>query len=277
MKRYVKASFDSSIPEWLKDKFTRSRYPNFAQRFVDKYGVALSDVEFLDSPSGRSITIYKIGNRVYIPGINDDEEIPVNGRWRKFKSIAKAKLPDLADDMVYVDLDSNKIEKGEKYQDPRYSYRNNPKGRYAGQYYDEDDDEWRTFTPSNEIRSRDKSGYQVPSPASQLRRYYQKFPEKITAKVDDIYNRILEVKDKVLAPDLINTPHDRNEEMSIGNAIYRLKDAIEGYRDLLSRLKDFDELVKGDYSDYYIGEFSDAIRKISNSLDEAERNLTSRW
>lgn len=276
MKRYIKASFDSTIPSWLKAEFDSRSH--LAKKFVNKYRVALSDVEFFVTPTGNSLPIYKIGNKVYIPGVNDDDETRINDRWRKFGAIAKSKLSDLADDVVYIDLSANKIANKESYQDPRFSYtRSDPRGHYAGQYYNKSKDRWDTVLPSNEIRSRDKSGYQIPSPESQFTRYYQKFPEKITQKVDKVYNRILEVKDKVLDPNLINTPRDRDEQMSIGNAIYRLRDAIDGYRTLLAELKNFDEAVNSEYSDYAISEYSNAIGKISDSLDEAERNLTSRW
>ena len=278
MKRYIRASFDASMPSWLKDKLTQSRYPNYAQRFVDKYGIALSDAKFTTAPTGNALPIYNIvsgsSRRVYIPGLNDDEEIVINNRYRKLGKISKSTLEDLVDDVVYVDLSENRIPKKESYKDPRYSYYHNFKGRYAGQYYDKNRGEWRTQLPSNEVHSRDKSGYQVPSPESQLRRYYQMFPEKITAKVDKLYNRILEVRDKVLAPELINTPRDYNENMSIGNAMYRLRDAIDEYRNLLADLKKFDSATA---DDYYISQISDSMKLISDRLDEAEHNLTSRW
>ena len=283
MKRYIRASFDSSMPDWLKRKFNQ-KYRSYGNAFVKKYGIALSDVEFLDSPTVKSIPIYSIGGTAYIPGVNDEEEVVVNNRWRKLGKIAKSTLESLADDIVYVDIaDAPKVPNDRNYKDPRYIYdrwggRN---GSYGGQYLTHNGT-WSHGgnRGASEVRSRDKSGYVIPDPKEQLVRYYDMFPEKITNKVESIYQRILDVKDKVLNPDIINTPKDRNENMSIGNAIYRLKDAIEEYRDLLREMQSMDKALS-DTNKYdkkiLIESVSSSIKRISDSLDEAERDLTNRW
>ena len=284
MKRYIRASFDTSMPTWLKDKFTSSRYPNYAESFVNKYGVALADAKFTTSPTGRSLAIYNLlsdrgGRKIYIPGINDDEKMDINGRYRTLGSIAKSKLPELATDIVYVDLDANRVSKDAKYRDPRYIYDgNDKKGRYGGQKYSDYDDKWKTQTARNERHSRDKSGYEVPSPESQLQRYYTLFPEKLTNKVDALYQRILEVKDKVLAPEVINTPYDSSANNDIGNAIYRLRDAIDEYRNILADLKKYED-SKGsvEIDEWRIKGLASRIKLVSNRLDEAEYKLTHKW
>lgn len=284
MKRYIRASFDTSMPSWLKDKFINSRYPNYAEKFVNKYGVALADAKFTTEPTGRSLAIYRLstkygGTKIYIPGINDDEKMDINGRYRTLGSISKSKLLELATDIVYVDLDANRVSTGDRYRDPRYIYDgNDKKGRYGGQKYSDYDDKWKTQTARNERYSRDKSGYEVPTPESQLKRYYQMFPEKLTSKVDALYNRILDVKDKVLAPERINTPSDSNDNSDIGNAIYRLRDAIDEYRNILADLKRYEETEgSANVNEYRIQNLVSRIKRASDRLDEAEYKLTHRW
>ncbi len=284
MKRYIRSSFDPTIPAWLKDKFTSSKFGSLAEKFVNKYGVALSDAKFTTAPTGRSLAIYKFltkwgGTKVYIPGINDDEQLDINGRSRKLGSIAKSKLPSLAEEIVYIDLDANRVSKEDRYKDPRFIYdRGAPEGRYGGQKYNDYKGAWLTQTASNERNSRDKSGYAVPSPESKLQRYYTMFPEKITQKIDALYNRILEVKDKVLDPAYINTPRESDETSDVGNAIYRLRDAIDSYRDLLAMLKSAES--KGGLSSqdtYVLQNISKTIKRVSGWLDEAEYKLTHKW
>lgn len=290
MYRYIKASLSPTIPNWLKSKIDSDRYGSFADRLKDIYNIALDKATFEPGYGrGNSLTIYKLqgdyGQRVYIPRVNDNEELLINGRYRKLGNIASKTLANLAEEVVHVDLNNpdNLAEKRNPYRDPRRTYYHGGKqGAYAGQQYNEYREEWpdRGMTPSNEIRSRDKSGYKVPSPESQLSRYYEKFPDKVTQKVDALYDRILEVKDKVMSPEIINTPYSRDEKMDIGNAIYRVRDAITEYRNLLSMLDKEGNLKKSD--DVWVRgslfkEFSDRVKLISDRLDEAERGLTSRW
>jgi hypothetical protein len=296
MKRYIKSSFDPSIPSWLKKSIDNQRYNKLSDRLVARFGVALSDAQFLDHEEPNSTPIYLINgdysSAIYVPGVNDDDTIQLNGRSRKLGAISKAKLPSLATDVVWLDL-SNKVQKKDRYQDPRriYDGAKDNKGRYAGQYYTEpwtsyDGEEhpgkWSKSGNSGRYssRTRDKSGYEVPTPESRLERYYETFPEKVTEKVDAIYDRLIAVRDEVLNPELINTPYDRDEEMSIGNAIYRLRDAIDEYRRLIAMLdRDTGKLSNVDswMRESVYKEFSEKISRISNQLDEAEKSLTSRW
>lgn len=293
MKRYIRASFDPSMPDWLKAKFD-DRFSDLGRTFVRKYGLALSDVEFLDEPTENSIKIYKlVGDRgitkVYIPGVNEDEEISINGRWRKLGNIAKSKLDAMAEDIAYIDRSSAPKRPTDRgYKDPRFRYGrwDGPKGAYAGQYK-RANGEWSAAGDrgASERLYRDKSGYQIPTPEMQLARYYKIFPEKITQKVDAIYERILEVKDKVLSPDIINSPRRHDEQMDPGNAMYRLRDAIDTYRSLLNDMEswskgpksDWDEGEKQYYQKRMVETVTDSIKNISDNLNEAEHLLTSRW
>ncbi len=285
MKRYIKASFDSSIPSWAKNALSKE---NVGDRFVQRYKIPLSEVQFYEEEMPNSVPIYLLSTDysdvVYIPGVNDDSTEFFNNRQRKLGSLGKSTLNKLMKDVVWVDI-SNKLENTQGYKDPRYSYERydrKGKGSYAGQYYSDYKGEWseKGVKPNNEISSRDKSGYKVPKPEEQLRRYYEKFPDKVTQKVDALYDRIIDVRDKVMSPEIIKSPYNRDEEMDIGNAIYRVRDAITGYRELLNMLDDAGNLKQSDYEWYRGSEtkkFSEAIKNISDSLDRAERGLTSRW
>lgn len=285
MKRYIRASFDSSIPAWAKNALSKG---NVGDKFVQQYKVPLSEVQFYEEKMPNSVPIYLLGTDygdvVYIPKVNGDQREFFNGRHRTLDSLSKSTLNKLMKDIVWVDT-SNKLANTQGYKDPRYSYDRydrKGKGSYAGQYYSDYNGEWSKMgvRPNNEISSRDKSGYKIPKPEEQLRRYYEKFPDKITQKVDALYDRIIDVRDKVMSPEIIKSPYNRDEEMDIGNAIYRMHDAITRYRELLNMLDDAGNLKQSDHSwsrGNELEQFSDAVKNISDSLDSAERGLTSRW
>jgi len=285
MKRYIRASFDPSMPDWLKKAFN-DKYNFNTDKFVKRFGVALSDATFSDTPTENSVPIYLLttdyGTKVYVPGFNDDSTTFINGRNRKLGSIAKSKLDNMAEDVVYMNRLSAPLPKDHGYQDPRRYYNarfTDKQGNYAGQYQ-RYNGEWSSAGSigPTEVRARDKSGYVVPDPKEQLARYYDLFPEKITDKIEKIYQRLLEVKDKVMSPDLINSPIDRNENFSITNAMYRLGDAINAYRELLRTAKSVTVEDLNSWSkQHLIQTVSSEIREISRQLDEAEKYITSRW
>lgn len=285
MKRYIRASFDPSMPDWLKKAFN-NKYAFNADKFTKNFGVSLSEAKFSDTPAEKSVPIYLLdlgnGTQVYVPGFNDDTTVYINNRARKLGSIAKSKLEDMTADIVYMDRLSAPLPKDHGYQDPRRYYNSrytDKQGNYAGQYQ-RYNGEWSSAGSigPTEVRARDKSGYVVPDPKEQLARYYDMFPEKVTDKVEKIYQRLLEVKDKVLSSDRINTPVSRDENFSITNAMYRLGDAINAYRELLRTAKSVTVDDLNSWSkQHLIQTVSSEIREISRQLDEAEKYLTSRW
>ena len=178
MKRYIRASITPSAPDWLKRALTQ-RYGGGIKNGLLKRGIALDKVNFTsEKPYGDTgLPIYLIatdyGTEVYAPGVNDDTTAIINGRTRKLGSIAKSKIPEMAVDVVYIDLadPASKAPRKERYRDPRYEYRSSSQGSYAGQYkrqnynydtheYDEGY-EWSKMgkTPSNESRARDKRSH----------------------------------------------------------------------------------------------------------------------
>ena len=289
MKRYVRSSIDSSAPAWLKKSLT-AKYGNFRSNLLKKFNVALDRANFLDyEPSGRSLPIYLLqtdfGNEIYAPGVNDDSTVMINNRNRKLGSIAKSKLPDIAVDSVWIDLDdnSNFFEKKERYQDPRYTYRYNSRGDYAGQYKkapylgngEYGPETWSESgkLPSNERGARDKSGYKVPSPEQKIAEYYKKFPERVTNKVDDVYDRIIEVRQELMDIDINRNPKEYGEDY-FRRAYSYLSDAIYYYRQLLNSL-DENRMLKGRFWDgeYSFRDFSKTLSTIKDYLDDIEKMI----
>lgn len=291
MKRYIRASFSNSMPNWLRKELD-SRYSRLKNAFLSKR-VKLDTAEFKDhQETGYERPIYLLqtdyGNKIYCPGFNDDEQADINGRYRKLGSIAKSKLPDMAIDVVWIDMtDSNNIaERKEKYQDPRYSYsKGDGRGSYAGQYQRKEylgdgkygDPTWSKAgtTPRNENRSRDKSGYRVPSPEEKIAEYYSKFPEKITNKVDALYDRIQEVKVELMNADF-NAPSDPYSRDDFRQAYRDFSEVIYEYRQILSSL-DENRQLKNNRSwqedGYQANQFARRVRSIMNDLDQIEEMI----
>lgn len=300
MKRYIRSSFDPSMPSWLKKPLTGGRLSNFRNAVLRdaflKKGIALDRAQFLDhDPGFGSQPIYLLqtdyGTEVYAPGINDDSTGYFNNRSRKFGSIAKSKLLDMSADVVWINMldDSNKFSRKDRYQDPRYSYRSNPRGDYAGQYKharylgrDEagnemySPEEWSEsgMTPRNESRARDKSGYKVPSPEQMITRFYEKYPEKLSSKVEDVYQEILDARDQIFAYDFRELGEDRYSS-DVSNAYRNLSQAISEYRSMLGAIKDLERfLSRGNEIDtYMLRHISQYITSIRTNLNEAINRL----
>lgn len=275
MKKYIRASIDPSCPDWLRRALTRAGH---ARKFSNRYNLAADKVKFLDSPADQdSIPIYHLAGDyssvAYIPGVNDDDDIVLNGRTRRLKSIAKSKLNDLSDDIVWVDVHDEKSELPvkQRYYDPRYNYRYSTHGNYSGQY--KRGDKWSNAGafPSNEIRPRDKSGYKVPSPDEMITEYYRRYSDRITEKVDSIYQEILEAKE-YLSSQEFNTPNLSGN--SFQNAYRDLGNAIQYYRELLSLL-DTDQSVRAVDKDYYTRRTVNFLRKIKSEIGDMYSDLES--
>ena len=289
MKRYIRASIHESAPSWLKKALAGS----FGESLVKRAQVALDKANFSKEPTGsNSLPIYLLqtdySNSVYAPGINDGEETSINGRWRKLGSIAKSKLPQMAMDTVYVDLDDpeNKFTKREKYQDPRYEYRYSDRGRYAGQYRrhnyigngEYEDAGWSEhgLTPSNEVGHRDKSGYKIPKPEDMIARFYSKFPERITEKVNKVYSKLLDVQRELMSSSFNNVGQEWGDT-NIRNAYSRFGDAVSEYKQLLyivQKQRDEDGGLRNKWGrgEGY-SEFSNQISRIMRDLEDVREYL----
>lgn len=294
MKRYVRASFSETMPNWLRKEITTNkfrRWSDLKNKLIDK-GVALDKAEFVEglppTYAVNNLTFYLLntdyGQKIYVPGVNDDDQESINGRYRKLGSIAKSKLYDMSSDVVYVDLgnEKNKAVKRERYRDPRYGYvdRNSKRAEYGGQYKNRDylghdeygpeywTDKGRTFR--NESRSRDKSGYQVPSPEQRIAEYYEKFPEKVTDKVDSVYEEIKAVKQELFDLDL-SVPQERYSSDNYSDAFYQFSRAVEKYRRMLSEIAQKKDGDWSQHSYYSFRELARDIKVIQEYLDEVEK------
>lgn len=296
MKRYVRASFSTSMPDWVRKEVQGNRrfIPRLKNGLLDK-GVALDKCEFIEglppTYATNAITFYLLntdyGQKVYVPGVNDDDQESINGRYRKLGSIAKSKLYDMSSDVVYIDLgkEGNKAVKRDRYRDPRYSYRDNrsKRGEYGGQYktrkYLGNDeygpeywtDKGKTFR--NESRSRDKSGYQVPSPEQKIAEYYEKFPEKITDKVDSVYEDINAVKQDLFDLNL-SAPQERYSKDNYSDAFHQFSRAVEKYRRMLSEIAQKKDGDWSQYSYYSFRELARDINTIKEYLNEVEELIS---
>jgi hypothetical protein len=285
MKRYIRAAFDPSMPDWMR----KTLKGHLGEKLANKYGIALDKVKVLDYDPGTAdvLTIYKLrtdyGTRVYIPGVNDDETAAINKRYRKLGSIAKSKLPVMSVDIGFIDLTNPefKLIRRERYEDPRYIYdRGTSNGYYAGQYkmYKSSPDEPDVWSETgkrgrHEVGYRDKSGYAVPTPESQIARYYSMFPEKVTDKVDAVYARLCEVRDKLFSFDFSAPAQRGYSDASYRNATSYFASAVEEYRNVLHQLKgaNFGELSDLRYWGYTPKDFSRDLDNIKSSLDSAEK------
>lgn len=289
MKRLIRASLSPSMPDWLVESINNRN--SIKRDLVKKYNIALDRAQFSDhAESNSSIPIYLLKtdyrNIIYCPGVNDDDQISINGRYRKLGSIAKSKLPEMAVDVVFVDRGNpdNTFANKERYRDPRYSYRNDPRGSYAGQYREKkyveedgqshyEDGDWSKAgrRPANERNARDKSGYKIPDPVAKITEYYTRFPDRVTDKVDQVYDRLKEVRTKLMEADF-DSPVDYHED-NIAKAYRYFGDALHSYRQLLNRL-DGDRRLKFynnyGYFDEDIADFSQTIRSIKSDLNDVE-------
>lgn len=291
MKRYVKASFSTSMPDWLRKEITTNkfrRWSDLKNKLIDK-GVALDKAEFVEglppTYAANSLTFYLLntdhGQKVYVPGVNDDDQESINGRYRKLGSIAKSKLYDMSSDVVYIDLgkEGNKAVKRDRYRDPRYNYLDSKRGEYSGQYKKRDylgnseygPEHWsqKGKTIRNERVYRDKSGYVVPSPEQRITEYYKKFPERITNKIDAVYEEMNAVKQELFDVDL-TAPQERYANDNYTKAFYQFSRAIETYRRMLSAVASKENgWSDSDYS-YRIRDLVSDVKQIKRYLDEVE-------
>ena len=153
MKRYIRASFDSSIPNWLRYAISRN-ISDIKDCLYSKYRnrIAFNKAKVSTTPIGDNSTpIYKLTDdygklQVYIPGVNDNFHASINNenlyRTPTFSEIGIDTIESIAEDIVYIDLsdESNKYTPREKYQDPRYNYKYNNHGDYSGQAYSDLDE-----------------------------------------------------------------------------------------------------------------------------------------
>ena len=265
MKRYIRASYDSSMPSWLKDNAGLVALDSL------KYRYAMSKAQFFDTPQENSIPlhlledVYKetrgwggrgtykkpVGQYVYVPDISNgyDMFLKSGNGYRRLSTIAKSKLNDHIIDTVYMVAPLRReIRETRDYVDPRYDNNWEYMGQYKHEAYkydrelgesvrDPENDEWiMPFTYSND--KRDKSGYSIPKPEDLYRRLYARFPDRLKSRVneakailDEYYDKINAAKEKLLSQYDIRkgkAPYLGYGEVS-KTQLYPLHQAIEYY------------------------------------------------
>ena len=232
MKRYIIASYDSSMPDWLK-----GRAGKFALDHL-KYRYAMSDAKFSKEPQEGSIPVYLLdevyeetkrwgetyktsaGQYVFVPDVDSGYSayLPAGKGYRRLNTIAKSRLKDHIIDTVYMTAPSRRdIRQDRDYVDPRYD--NN--WEYMGQYKDEayrydselgksvrdpENDKWIMPWVGYAGAKRDKSGYVIPDPEELYSRLYTRFPDRLKTRVneakailDEYYDKVNDAKERVLS------------------------------------------------------------------------------
>lgn len=305
MKRYIRASYDSSMPSWLKDKAGLAALDRL------KYQYAMSEAQFFDTPQENSIPIhlledvyrevkgrgetYKtyVGQYVYVPDVGNgyDMFLESGNGYRRLSTIARSKLNDHIIDTVYMVAPlRNEIRKTRDYVDPRYDYN----GKYMGQYKSEgyiynpetgkrerapELDRWNMpYTYGND--KRDKSGYSIPNPEDLYRKLYARFPDRLKSRVneakailDEYYDKVNAAKEKVLSK--YDIRKGRAPYLGYGDVskseLYQLHQAIDYYGDMY---REFENCMTDDGSidpqklaSYMKGDSYDSIPKCTKYID----------
>lgn len=298
MKKYIKASFDNWIPDWLESD-------SYALTALSQQGIDLKNTVFYtDKPDKDALPIYYIDDTksryrsVWIPGIyNDDLNIYdiYKGKHRRVKSIAKKNLPVV--DTVYIMPNQSQKSGREHYRDPRYMYNETPfparirkagggyetvqpgKGTYSGQIFDKRFDKW---TDSGAVYwgreyddHRDKSGYTIPNPKRRLLEFYASGngSEVLNQRIQNTYNLLVETKSKLFDVDFSNFGEVGQEywDNSYDRIMKGFSEACKTYR-LMLRI--MDSIKNNTYpASNGIREIYDRIKSIKRYVERINKSI----
>ena len=277
MKRYVRASYDSSMPDWLKTEAGRIALKNLTQKY------AISDAKFSKTPTEGSIPIYLLdevykdekkwgeiykvsaGQYVYVPEFSwyDSRYLDTGKSFRSIAKASKARLEEHIIDTVYMTATlRSDIQKDRGYMDPRYERSfHDGEIEYAGQtaeydsHYNPETKNWeKDKDPYYSVPTgRDKSGYQIPNPEDLYIRLYERFPDRLKGRLNEAKAILDEYYDKL---DKAKTDLFSKYDIRKGKApsyygdhykspSYKLQDAIEQYGWMY---QDFDACINNDGS-----------------------------
>lgn len=268
MKRYIRASYDSSMPSWLKGEAGKQALASLNNTY------AMSRATFSKYEQPGSIPIYLLddtykeesrwgetyktpaGQYVYVPNVSGGygRFIPVGRTFRALGTAAKARIQEHIIDTVYMTAPLRKEVRPaeDRYQDPRYEkeydwdshrYKQVYQGQYP-EYRTEWSEEAKDWVDTNEVESweiqgngRDKSGYEIPDPTELYKRLYNRFPERLKGRVQEARNILDEYYDKVdEAKSLIFSQYDIRKGKGISlygetykNVLYFLNEAVKDY------------------------------------------------
>lgn len=297
MYRYIKASFDNDIPDWL-------RSDKGALSALNNAGVDLKNATFSRDRVGKmgeNFTVYLInGTRykdayrpfVWIPGMYNDNQYvtgPEEYNYRAgrsfpksiaIKNIAKKDL-DIAD-TIYINKASNAKQPKDKYVDPRRNYNyGHPEGEYAGQHYEESRTNWdgsevpgQWVTPSG----RDKSGYEIPNPRKRLQEFYsteaganRRFG-KLKEQIDGIYSQLKTLKTRLS----MLTPKgeglgDREVYRKISRAYDNFSDAVDYYNEALNSIERYEKEGYDKWGSFSIDTASSHLARCQSRIDDVNK------
>ena len=293
MKRYIRASFDNEVPSWLlADKN--------ALKALSQEGVDLKKAVFSKEKSagrGADYVIYKLPwtaskPLIYIPGVYHDDERydnPYNGNYDYLSHIAKKRLAEIADDIIYVNKDASAKAYREHYEDPRYE-----NGKYMGQTYGELPNKGslskyigRRFGWSKSGKvggdylrkvQHDKSGYAIPDPKDRLARFYGTSAglDSVARKVEKIYDNLIDLKEDIFSVDFsdFGLDYEGNKDpasCTYGNMLSRFGNAVREYKMLLAKISSLK--ANGNVSRYAVSSIMDHIKSIEYSVKDARHAL----
>lgn len=280
MKIYIKASFDSSMPEWLKGQ-------DVLGCLKKKY--ALHEAKFYNEPQSNSITIYllevayknttkrnwrtgykytthtKVTNYAWYPECSEDISILVNDTYYrpternlKYKSV-KSTLDSLIKYQTYMVAPLRSEVRSEHYEDPR-------------------------DMSNSSYPRRDKSGYIIPSPLDLYEKLYAKFPDmadkklgQIIDKMDQYYDILNECKDKIFDIDIRN---GRGYDTGLGNVnrpkVNIFNDAVRHYGWAYQELKELTDSVANDaeISSESLTSLMAQLTVIGDKIDNLKKELS---
>lgn len=275
MKRYIRASYDSSMPSWLKSEAGKEALSYLNQSY------AMSQAKFSKVEEPDSVPIYLLddtykeetrwgetyktpaGQYVYVPKLMGGygRHIPVGDRYRALATAAKARIQEHIIDTVYMTAPTRQSAREDRgYVDPRYAQSwgdSHPK--YMGQTpefptaYNKETGKWETtstrhadadwYQPSSgwDAKKRDKSGYEIPNPADLYSKLYKRFPERLKSRLDEVKGTLDKYYDKISSckSRLFDSIDVRKGKIpySGDKAMGNLRWAISYYKDMVDGLE----------------------------------------
>lgn len=269
MKRYIKASYDSSMPEWLK-----------GQQILDdlKQHYALAEAKFYNKPQDNSIVIYLLKS-AYINTVKknwytgykitehtavidyawcsestQDISILVGDRYMRINSELNMNKPAVKEafkraikSKTYMVALLRTDVRSEHYKDPR-------------------------DMGANAYPPRDKSGYVIPDPRELYERLYAKFPDKSSDKLGDIgvtledyYNILNECKDKVFNIDI-------RKGRGYGDNFGANRTTLNTFNQVVTHYgwayADFEKLVNSGNDPKILSELMQAVDRLGTEIDK---------
>ena len=294
MKRYIKAAFDTWVPDWLKDDKN-------ALSALSRQGIDLRNANFSTSKTGRAdeqYVIYYLENPryrsveklIWIPGIYNDEhrmDNPYDNSYTAIKYIPKKYLP--IKDVVYVNIRDNQKPSRERYQDPRYDSH----GHYAGQYY-EKPSSWSEGGWSSSGRKtstgrygggqkRDKSGYIIPNPDERLLNFYSSKEGlgRLADKVSSTYESLVDLRNRLFEVDFSNFGKNYDGESDYSSTAYQnmmemFGRSVRDYRIALNNLesaKKYADSEDGWYNRHTVQHTFQDLKSIQRNIERIQKIL----